>query len=70
MQNGAGNAAAIDYVTFSYVTRYFPEENVGLRVLQQTIAAPGLPLITSLKLDQTQLVLLVVLMQTVLYARR
>ncbi|PUA18025.1 phosphate/phosphite/phosphonate ABC transporter substrate-binding protein [Glaciimonas sp. PCH181] len=58
LRSGAADLAAIDCVTFACASRYFPEKVAGLRVVEHTIAAPGLPLIASLQLDRSQTTLL------------
>jgi len=59
LQSGAADLAAIDCVTYAYASQYFPEKLAGLRVLQMSAAAPGLPLIASLQLGPVQSALLV-----------
>lgn len=54
VQGGTADMAAIDCVTFAYLAHIFPDKVVGLRILQESQAAPGLPFIASLQLNQTQ----------------
>lgn len=55
VQSGRAAVAAIDCVTFALAARHAPERVAGLRVLQTTVSAPGLPLISSRALSETQL---------------
>ncbi|QRX84123.1 phosphate/phosphite/phosphonate ABC transporter substrate-binding protein [Glaciimonas sp. PAMC28666] len=54
LQRSEADLAAIDCVTFAHIAHYFPEKITGLRVLQESLAAPGLPFIASLQLNQAQ----------------
>ena len=65
VQSGAADMAAIDCVSFAYVAHAFPDKVVGLRILQESLAAPGLPFIASLQLNQAQSVVLVEALETV-----
>ena len=44
--SGAADLCAVDCVTWALLRRYEPERVAPLRVIGQTAAAPGLPLIT------------------------
>ena len=55
VQSGAADVAAIDCVTYALATRHAPQLAAGLRVLQRTVSAPGLPLIASRALSESQL---------------
>lgn len=46
---GEADVAAIDSVTFAYLTRYAPHEVAGVRVLGRTASSPTLPYITALQ---------------------
>ena len=46
LQQGAGDVAAIDCVSWALLARHEPAVLDGLRVIGQTPSAPGLPLIT------------------------
>jgi ABC-type phosphate/phosphonate transport system substrate-binding protein len=48
---GGADVAAIDCVTWALLGRLRPAETRGLRVLEWTVAGPGLPLITSVQTD-------------------
>ena len=52
---GEADVAAIDAVTFAHVSRVAPAEVEGLRVLEYTDAAPGLPMITALSTTDAEL---------------
>jgi ABC-type phosphate/phosphonate transport system substrate-binding protein len=45
--SGAADVAAIDCVTFGLLQKHRPEEISGVRVLTDSAAAPGLPLVTA-----------------------
>ncbi|MGZ9711401.1 phosphate/phosphite/phosphonate ABC transporter substrate-binding protein [Glaciimonas sp. GNP009] len=70
VQNGSADVAAIDCVTFAYVARACPDKVFGLRILQESLAAPGLPFIASLQLNQTQSVILVEALEKVCVNRQ
>ena len=55
LQSGLADVAAIDCVTYALAARHAPRRVKGLRVLQYTASAPGLPLIASRALSETQL---------------
>jgi ABC-type phosphate/phosphonate transport system substrate-binding protein len=55
VQSGAADVAAIDCVTYALAARHAPQSVAGLRVLQRTVSAPGLPLITSRALSGARL---------------
>ena len=55
VQSGKADVAAIDCVTYSLAERHAPQLVAGLRVLQRTVSAPGLPLIASRALSELQL---------------
>ncbi len=55
VQSGEADVAAIDCVTYALAERHAPQRVAGLRVLQRTVATPGLPLITSRTLSEPQL---------------
>lgn len=55
VQRGQADVAAIDCVTLGLARRYAPATCAGLRVLQHTARAPGLPLITAATLSADQL---------------
>ncbi len=44
---GRADVAALDCVTFALIARLAPEEVQGIRVLQASAAAPGLPYVTA-----------------------
>ncbi|CFR05560.1 ABC-type phosphate/phosphonate transport system%2Cperiplasmic component [Yersinia frederiksenii] len=50
--------AAIDCVSFALLQRANPSAVAGLKIIAQTEAAPGLPLITSLSTSEEQLLLI------------
>ncbi len=52
---GEADVAAIDCVTYALAERHAPRLVAGLRVLQRTVSAPGLPLIASRVLSVPQL---------------
>jgi len=54
LQDGRADVAAIDCVTLGLACRHAPESVAGLRQLQYTQAAPGLPLIGSRRLTDAQ----------------
>jgi ABC-type phosphate/phosphonate transport system substrate-binding protein len=56
--DGTVDAAAVDCVTFGYFALHAPELLTGLRILQPTVAMPGLPLIASKGLDDAGAALL------------
>ncbi|MEO7938401.1 MAG: PhnD/SsuA/transferrin family substrate-binding protein [Burkholderiaceae bacterium] len=47
LQRGEADVAAVDCVTFGLAERAAPDRVAGVRVLQTTAPAPGLPLITA-----------------------
>lgn len=47
VRSGAADVAAIDCVTYALAERHAPQSVAGLRVMQRTASAPGLPLIAS-----------------------
>jgi len=55
VQSGKADVAAIDCVTYALAERHAPQRVAGLRVLQRTVSAPGLPLIASRVLSEPQL---------------
>jgi len=55
LQSGRADVAAIDCATYGLVQRHAPHRVAGLRVLQQSVAAPALPLIASRALTAPQL---------------
>lgn len=55
VQSGEADVAAIDCVTYALAERHAPHRVAGLRVLQRTASAPGLPLIASIALSEPQL---------------
>ncbi len=55
VQSGKADVAAIDCVTYALAERHAPQLVDGLRVLQYTASAPGLPLIASRVLSGPQL---------------
>lgn len=55
VQSGQADVAAIDCVTYALAARHAPHLVAGLRVLQRTVSAPGLPLIASRALSEPQL---------------
>ena len=65
VQSGVADMAAIDCVTFAYVAHTFPDKVVGLRILQESLAAPGLPFIASLQLNQAESAMLVEALEVV-----
>jgi ABC-type phosphate/phosphonate transport system substrate-binding protein len=52
---GEADVAAIDCVSWAHLLRLRPRATQGLRVLAWTMAAPGLPLITSAATDGAQM---------------
>ncbi len=54
VQQGRADVAAIDCATYGLALRAAPDRLAGVRVLQATAAAPGLPLITSRMLGRAQ----------------
>ncbi len=54
LQRGEADVATIDCVTYGLAALHAPERVQGLRILQQTPALPGLPLIASQRLDAQQ----------------
>lgn len=58
VEAGVADLAAIDCVSFALVRRSHPELLRGIKVLGQTAAAPGLPLITNIDTSPQQLALL------------
>lgn len=54
LQRAQADVAAVDSATFGLAARYAPAAIAGLRVLQYTQAAPGLPLIGSTRLSDAQ----------------
>ncbi|MCB2006018.1 MAG: PhnD/SsuA/transferrin family substrate-binding protein [Rhodoferax sp.] len=54
VQQGRADVAAVDCATYGLAMRAAPERLSGVRVLQATAAAPGLPLITSRALGHAQ----------------
>lgn len=54
LQRGEADVATIDCVTYGLAALHAPERVQGLRILQQTPALPGLPLIASRRLDAPQ----------------
>ncbi len=54
VQQGQADVAAVDCATYGLAMRAAPERLAGVRVLQATAAAPGLPLITSRALRDEQ----------------
>lgn len=55
VQSGAADVAAIDCVTYALAERHAPQLVAGLRVLQRSVSAPGLPFIASRVLSEPQL---------------
>ncbi len=54
VQRGEADVAAIDCVSYALTARHAPERVTGVRVLQYSEPAPGLPLIASTRLDAGQ----------------
>ncbi len=54
LQRGQAAVAAVDCVTYHLALRHAPERVAGLRVLQYSAAAPGLPLIAAHRLSDRQ----------------
>ena len=54
LQRGQVAVAAVDCVTFELAARHAPGAVAGLRILQYSQAAPGLPLIASRELSDAQ----------------
>ncbi len=54
LQRGQAAVAAVDCVTLGLAIRHAPERVAGLRLLQYTDAAPGLPLIASCALSEAR----------------
>ena len=52
---GQADVAAIDCVTLALLQRHEPQQVTGIRIIAQTAAAPGLPLITSARTTPDQL---------------
>ncbi len=55
VRHGRADLAAVDCVTFGLAARHRPELLVGVRVLTQTAATPGLPLVTAGAASETDL---------------
>ncbi|MEX3583602.1 MAG: PhnD/SsuA/transferrin family substrate-binding protein [Burkholderia sp.] len=51
---GQADCAAIDCVSFAYLRDALPERLEAIRVISATASAPGLPLIASRRLNETQ----------------
>ncbi|WP_174848410.1 phosphate/phosphite/phosphonate ABC transporter substrate-binding protein [Yersinia artesiana] len=58
IQQRQADIAAIDCVSFALLQRDNPAAVAGLKIIAQTEAAPGLPLITSLTTSEKQLILI------------
>lgn len=58
VQSGAADVAAIDCVSFALAGRHAPAAVAGLRVLQHSAAAPGLPFIAASTLSDAQAAML------------
>lgn len=54
LQRGQAAVAAVDCATLELAARHAPDAVAGLRILQYSQAAPGLPLITSCALSDAQ----------------
>jgi len=54
LQRGKAAVAAIDCATYGLAVRHAPKLVAGVRQLQTTVPAPGLPLITSRQLTEAQ----------------
>jgi ABC-type phosphate/phosphonate transport system substrate-binding protein len=54
LQRGQAAVAAIDCATYGLALRHAPHTVAGVRVLQTTAPAPGLPLIASRRLTDAQ----------------
>ena len=55
VREGRADVAAIDCVTFGLASRHQPALLVGIRVLTETTATPGLPFVTSITTPTTDL---------------